>query len=108
MTEFVTREMLISKRYQVDFKEIKCFLQWWTKHETMFPTIGFLVCQIFRIVGSQIEIKRIFSYKLEEMSLTIKKFRKIDIGKQKNWPNNPKIDCKPPSNLVELIGKDSF
>jgi hypothetical protein len=24
----------------------------------------------------------------------------------KNWPNYPKIDCKPPLNLVELIEKD--
>ncbi len=24
----------------------------------------------------------------------------------KKWPNDPRIDCKPPSNLVELIKKD--
>ncbi len=24
----------------------------------------------------------------------------------KNWPNNPIIDCKPLFNLVELIEKD--
>ncbi len=24
----------------------------------------------------------------------------------KNWLNDPKIDCKPPSNLVEMIKKD--
>jgi hypothetical protein len=24
----------------------------------------------------------------------------------KNWPNYPRIDCKPHSNLVELIEKD--
>ncbi len=24
----------------------------------------------------------------------------------KNWPNYCRIDCKPPSNLVELIEKD--
>jgi hypothetical protein len=41
MIGFVTKEMLISKHYQVDFKEIKCFFQWWAKHETMFPTIDF-------------------------------------------------------------------
>jgi len=24
----------------------------------------------------------------------------------KNWLNDPRIDCKPPSNLIELIEKD--
>jgi hypothetical protein len=24
----------------------------------------------------------------------------------KNWSNDSRIDCKPPSNLVELIEKD--
>jgi hypothetical protein len=56
--EFVTREQLIFKRYQVDPKDIKCPLQWWGKHEAMFPTIGFLACQILGIVGFQIEIER--------------------------------------------------
>jgi hypothetical protein len=58
--ELVRRETLIFKCYQVDSKEIKCLLQWWTKYETMFPTV-FLAHQILRIVGSQIETKRIFS-----------------------------------------------
>jgi hypothetical protein len=61
MIKFVTREILISKCYQVDFKEIKRFFQWWAKYQSMFPTVGSLVCQILRIVGSQIEIKKIFS-----------------------------------------------
>jgi hypothetical protein len=26
--------------YQVDVKNIKCPLQWWEKHESMFPTVG--------------------------------------------------------------------
>jgi hypothetical protein len=56
MTELVHKELLIFKRFQVDPKEIKCLLQWWQKHESMFPTIGFLVGQILGIVGSQIEI----------------------------------------------------
>ncbi len=45
----------------MDRKEIKCYLQWWQKHETMFPIVGFLARQILGIVGSQIEIERIFS-----------------------------------------------
>jgi hypothetical protein len=59
--KFVKKELLVFWHYLVDVKEIKCPFQWWEKHETMFPTIGFLICQILRIVGSQIEIERIFS-----------------------------------------------
>jgi hypothetical protein len=47
----------------VDPKDIKCLLQWWGKHEAMFPTIGFLARQILSIVGSQIETKRFFFLK---------------------------------------------
>jgi hypothetical protein len=39
--EFGNRELLILKHYQVDIKDIKCPLQWWEKHESMFPTICF-------------------------------------------------------------------
>jgi hypothetical protein len=39
----------------VDAKDIKCPLEWWSKHQAMFPTIDFLVKQILGIVGSQIE-----------------------------------------------------
>jgi hypothetical protein len=44
----------------------------------MFPTVGFLAYQILGIVGSQIETKRFFffrghTYKLKEMSFTIRK-----------------------------------
>jgi hypothetical protein len=27
-------------------------LDWWAKHESMFPTITFMACQIFGVVGS--------------------------------------------------------
>jgi hypothetical protein len=39
--ELVAKEMLIFRHYQVDFKEIKCLLEWWAKHETMFITVDF-------------------------------------------------------------------
>jgi hypothetical protein len=35
--ELVRRETLIFKCYKVDFKKIKCLLEWWGKYETMFP-----------------------------------------------------------------------
>jgi hypothetical protein len=59
--EFVTRELLIFKCYQVDPKDIKCLLQWWGKHEVMFPIVDFLAYEILSIIRSQIEIERIFS-----------------------------------------------
>jgi hypothetical protein len=41
--ELASRELLIFRlRFQVDMKNIKCPLQWWDMHESMFPTIGFL------------------------------------------------------------------
>jgi hypothetical protein len=40
--ELVKRKFLVFKRYKLDVKDIKCPLQWWHKHEAMFPTIGFL------------------------------------------------------------------
>ncbi len=45
----------------MDPRNTKCSLQWWGKHEAMFPTFGFLACQFLSIVGSQIEIERSFS-----------------------------------------------
>jgi len=59
--ELVNRELLIFKRYQVDPKDIKCPLQWWGKHEVMFPIVRLLADQILNILGSQIETERIFS-----------------------------------------------
>jgi hypothetical protein len=45
MTKIVTIKLLIFKCYQMDTKIMNCLLQWWGKHETMFPTIGFLTHQ---------------------------------------------------------------
>jgi hypothetical protein len=39
-------------------KDITCVLfNGGGKHEAMFPTFGFLACQILSIIGSQIETK---------------------------------------------------
>ncbi len=58
--ELVNRKLLIFKHYQVDVKNIKCPLQWWEKHQSMFLIVGFCAREILGIVGSQIEIERIF------------------------------------------------
>jgi len=59
--EVVNLELLIFKRFQMDAKNIKCPSDWWEKHESMFPIVGFLAYQILNIVGSQIEIFILFS-----------------------------------------------
>jgi hypothetical protein len=59
-TKLVNMKLLIFKHYQVDVKNIKCPLQWWEKHESMFSIVGFCVRQILGIVGSEIE--RIFLF----------------------------------------------
>ncbi len=58
--DLINKELLVFKHYQVDVKNIKCPLQWWKKHENMFPTVGLCARQILRIVGFQIETKIIF------------------------------------------------
>jgi hypothetical protein len=59
--ELVNKKLLIFRHYQVDDKNIKCPLQWWEKHESMFPIVGFYASQILGIVGSQTEIEKLFS-----------------------------------------------
>jgi hypothetical protein len=44
----------------VDAKDIKCLLEWWKKHETIFPIIGFLVKRMLEIVNFQLETMKIF------------------------------------------------
>ncbi len=58
--KFVNKEVSIFWSFQMDTKDIKCPLQWWEKHESIFPTIGFLACQILIIIDSQIKTKQIF------------------------------------------------
>jgi hypothetical protein len=91
--------------------KIKHPLQWWEKHEAMFPTIGFLVHQILKIVGFQIETKRIFSlvgilFNLRRYRIQLENLEKL-IFVNKNWPNDYRVGCKSPSNLLELSGIDA-
>jgi hypothetical protein len=58
--DVVNLELLIFKRFQMDAKNIICPFEWWEKHESMFPIVESLAYQIFKIVGSQIEIIIIF------------------------------------------------
>jgi hypothetical protein len=40
--KLVNMELLFFKHYHVDSKEIKCPLEWWEKHESLFPIVGFV------------------------------------------------------------------
>jgi hypothetical protein len=89
-TKLVNRELIIFKHYKVDVKNIKCPLHWWEKHGSMFLIIGFCARQILRIIGFQIEIKRIFSLvrafiNLRRCHLQLENFDTL-IFVSKNWP----------------------
>jgi hypothetical protein len=80
------------------------------KHKTMFPIVSFLTHQILGIVGSQIEMQKIFLLasiltKLMRCHLQLNNLERL-IFVRKKWPDDFRIDSKPPSNLVELIEKD--
>jgi hypothetical protein len=67
----------------------------------------FLIKQILEIVGSQIEIKNIFSFtkiltSLKRCCLQLNNLEKW-IFINKNWPNDAKMGCKALNNLVMLI-----
>jgi len=59
--EVVNKELHMFIRFQVDVKDIKCPLEWWAKHESLFPTVVIFTCHIFSIIGSQIESENLFS-----------------------------------------------
>jgi len=42
------------------------------------------------------------TYKSRRCHLQLENFKKFNFV-SKNWPNDPRDGCKPPSNLVELI-----
>jgi len=75
----------------------------------MFFTIEFLAQHILG-VGSQIEIERIFSLvgiftNFRRCRLQTKNLKKL-IFVNKNWPNDHRIGCKSPFNLVEFFERD--
>ncbi len=73
----------------------------------MLSTIDFLIKQILGIVGSQIEIKNIFS--LTEILTNLKRCHlQLDnlekwIFMNKNWLDDARMGCKALNNLVMLI-----
>jgi len=85
-------------------------LGWWKKQKYVLPIVGFLVKQILRIVGFEIETENIFSpvgilTNLKRCCLQFKNFEKL-IFVTKNWPNDVKVGCKAPFTLVESIDSE--
>jgi hypothetical protein len=104
-TKLNNRELFIFMHYQMDVKDIKCPLQWWDKHESVF-LVGFCVKQILRIIEFQIEMNKVFS--LIKVLNSLKRClqsKNLDkmIFVNKNWLIDPNIGCKSRSSLVELI-----
>ncbi len=76
----------------------------------MFLTIVFLAWQILKIVGLQLQIEGIFSLaglftNIKRCRLQTKNLEKL-IFVSKNWPNDLRVGCKSPFNLVEFIEVD--
>jgi hypothetical protein len=98
--ELVIREILIFKHCWMDSKEIKCLFQWWAKTwDHVFYCWFFGPPNLKGLLGHKLKLKK--NYK----NTYNRKIRKINIC-EKNWPNDLKIYCKQPFNLVELIKKD--
>jgi hypothetical protein len=45
----------------VHAKDIKCLLEWWEKHKSLFSIVAFLEHHIFGIVGFYLKTEKIFS-----------------------------------------------
>jgi hypothetical protein len=102
------RELLIFGWYQSNVKDIKCPLQWWGKHESMFSTISFLICQILNyhgVINSNNFIFLWLEYLQFFKNATYNQwaiFYKL-IFVNEDWPIDPMNSCCSPSNLVQLI-----
>jgi hypothetical protein len=73
----------------------------------MFPTVGFCAKKILGLVGSQIEVEKIFLLariltNLRGCHLQLKNLDKL-IFVNKNSPYDPKIDYKSPFSLANFI-----
>ncbi len=111
--EIVTKELLDFRRFHVDLKEIKNPFQWWEKHESRFSIVTFLARQILGIVSSQIDTEHIFSLagilaNHRRCRLQSKNLDEKFIFVSQNWPNDPRLGCKTPSNFLEFIKKDKI
>jgi hypothetical protein len=75
--------------------ECKDPLAWWRAQERHFYYVGFVVCEILGIVGSQIEAERVFN--IASMYMNLHHFRlgidnlEMFINIYKNWPEDVRV-----------------
>jgi hypothetical protein len=109
--ELMTKKLLDFRRFHVDVKDIKSPLLWWEKQHSRFSIVGLLARQILGIVGSQVEMKRIFILvviltNLRRCHLQSENLEKLNIFVSKNWLNDLIVGCKKTLTLVEFIEKE--
>jgi hypothetical protein len=56
--EVMNKKLVMIKRFQVNVKDIKCPLEWWAKHKSLFPIVAFLARHILGIIVFQIKIEK--------------------------------------------------
>jgi hypothetical protein len=93
---FIRNESLFFKRIAVPIDPFNPFTRW-AKHEQWFPNLTYVSRQVMGIVGSQIEIERIFSTVKVTTSLKccwlgIENLDKLVII-MKNWLHDPRFRC---------------
>jgi len=69
--ELVNQKLMIFRKFQANAKNIKWPLEWWKNLNLCSQLLVFFSRQILRIIGSQIEIEKIFS--LSHIFINLKK-----------------------------------
>ncbi len=80
-------------------QESKDSLSWWRAHEVHYSYVGFVAQQILDIVGSQIEVEKVFNIEsictnLRCSRLGIDNFEML-ISIYKNWPDDALVGGSP-------------
>jgi len=93
---FIRVELLFFKRIAMPIDPFNPFTRW-AKHEQWFPNLTYVSRQVMGIVGSQIEIERIFSMvrvitSLKRCWLGIENLDKLVLI-MKNWLHDPIFRC---------------
>jgi hypothetical protein len=60
--ELVNKELQMFWKYQVDAKDIKCPLEWWGKHESLFSIEVFLALKSLKLWNPKLKLKSSFAW----------------------------------------------
>lgn len=81
----------------MDVKDIKYLLQWWKKHEIMFPIVEFLAIRSQVLLVHKLRLKGFFWMKIfinfKRFRLQLNNLNKLFFV-NKNWLNDMWIGCK--------------